>query len=360
MGLFSKATLTVAFVVKGVAPSEQSMIGLDTVAKHVVIASIGADVDAKRRAHEFGAHYIELAPGTSISGAKNRVLCGAATTWVLYLGPFDVLDETAQHSLLEVMEKKGDGFILYQKRYTKKEKNALLPGFIANTGSSMERGSGYLLSGSLCLVRVKDGVMHDALGDITQSIVAAGGVVGEANIFIHSYEEFEGSATNALTIEDRTRAVGERPSARGYFDLACAHVHKKNYDAALQAFAKANELDPNNVDVLNNMGITLVMQGRRVKATKVLLRALRIHPGSATSFNNPYPFSSLFATIGTVFKDMAEYKKAIIAYEKAIRIGHPDKDMLQAHVDGMKRHLEQKVKPSYQFGVMVDKNAEDL
>lgn len=356
MVFFGKKTVTIAFIVKDTPPSEQGLIGLDKLAQRVIIASVGANPAAKQRAKDFGCAYLELPSGTGIGSARNKILEEADTTWVLYLQPFDVLSPDSHKDFIDIMGKKGDAFVLYKKHYTKKEKNALLPGFIPNTGSSMERGSGYLLSGELCMVRNKKDIQHDALGDPTASINLFNGDIGEANYFIHDYQEFENpTAKDAATISELQKRADEAPNARTYFELACAHVHAKNHDAALQAFAKANEFDKNNIDVLNNLGITFFNAGQRAKAIKILLAALKIHPDKATNFNNPYPFSNIFATIGTVFKEQGEFKKAIVAYEKAIRMGHPDKGLLQAHVDGMNRNLENRVQPNYQFSAGFEK-----
>lgn len=350
MGLFRKKTVTVAFIVKDILPSEQSLIGLDKLASCVIIASIGANPQAKQRAQDFGYTYLELPSKIGVGAARNRILDEANTTWILYLGAFDVLDPNSGKDFIDLMGKKGDAFVLYKKRYTQKKRDVLLPGFIANTGLVMERGSGYLLSGELCMVRNKKNIHHDELGDPSASIKLFNGDIGEANYFIHNYQEFENpTAKSAITVEELQARAGEASSARAYFELACAHVHAKNQDAALQAFTKANEIDRFNIDVLNNLGIAFFNAGERAKALKILLTALKIHPDKATSFNNPYPFSSLFATIGTVFKEQGEFKKAIVAYEKAIRMGHPDKDFLQAHVDGMKRNVDSRVTPKHHF-----------
>lgn len=52
-----------------------------------------------------------------------------------------------------------------------------------------------------------------------------------------------------------------------------------------------------------------------------------------------------------IYADQGEYQKAIIAYEKAVRMGHPDKALLENQVARLKFHLGEK--PEYSFGATV-------
>ncbi|MDA7776566.1 tetratricopeptide repeat protein [Alphaproteobacteria bacterium] len=74
------------------------------------------------------------------------------------------------------------------------------------------------------------------------------------------------------------------------------------------SFYAASQIQPNNPDVYNNLGIALQEQGKLEDAVKAFKKALNITPDSATIYNN----------LGNIFKRLGNSKQAVSAYDQAI------------------------------------------
>jgi tetratricopeptide (TPR) repeat protein len=66
--------------------------------------------------------------------------------------------------------------------------------------------------------------------------------------------------------------------ARGYGELGFASLYKKRHDSSLAAYERAVELNPNDADILAEMGDSLVYSGHAQRAVELLKRAMRLNP----------------------------------------------------------------------------------
>jgi tetratricopeptide (TPR) repeat protein len=65
---------------------------------------------------------------------------------------------------------------------------------------------------------------------------------------------------------------------RGYSELGFACLYKRQHEASLAAYEKAVELNPNDADILAEMGDCLTYSGDPSRAVEFLNRAMRLNP----------------------------------------------------------------------------------
>ncbi|MDD3627119.1 MAG: tetratricopeptide repeat protein [bacterium] len=95
-----------------------------------------------------------------------------------------------------------------------------------------------------------------------------------------------------------------------YLDLAFCYTEVADKVKALDFFSKAHKLDPENTNILNNIGLLYARNNQYDEALKILKKAIVIEPENALLFQN----------LGNIYFSMGMYSEAEEAYKKAIEI----------------------------------------
>lgn len=95
-----------------------------------------------------------------------------------------------------------------------------------------------------------------------------------------------------------------------HMSIGNAHFEKRNYPYALQELLRAEELDPRNPLIQNNLGLVYFMRQRYDLSEKHLLKALALEPKFSDARNN----------LGRVYIDMKRY----VDSEKMLRMALAD------------------------------------
>ena len=96
--------------------------------------------------------------------------------------------------------------------------------------------------------------------------------------------------------------VTDPSDARGYGELGFVNLYRKDHDASLSAFETALQLNPNDTDIMSNMGDALTHCGRSEEAITLLNRALLLNPF--------YPDQYLWYLGGAYF-NLKQYEEAV-------------------------------------------------
>jgi TolB-like protein len=103
--------------------------------------------------------------------------------------------------------------------------------------------------------------------------------------------------------------------ARGHSELGFACLYKKQHEASIAAYERAVELNPNDADILADMGDSLTSSGFPERAIEAIRRAMRLNP--------LHPDSYLWH-LGEAYFDLSRYVDAIPVLKKM-------RDQSQAH-----------------------------
>jgi len=90
--------------------------------------------------------------------------------------------------------------------------------------------------------------------------------------------------------------------ARGYGELGFVNLYRKDHDASLSAFETALHLNPNDTDIMSNMGDAMAHCGRSEEAIALLNRAL---------FLNPFYPDQYLWYLGGAYFNLRQYEEAI-------------------------------------------------
>ena len=96
-------------------------------------------------------------------------------------------------------------------------------------------------------------------------------------------------------------------------DLAIRHHRAGELSKAVGAYQKILEIDPNQPDALNLLGVIARADGNSAQAVKLISRSLKVRPDFADAHNN----------LGNAFTDMGKPDNALASYNRAIAI-NPD------------------------------------
>lgn len=101
-------------------------------------------------------------------------------------------------------------------------------------------------------------------------------------------------AQNAINIDTQ--------DARGFGELGFAHLYRKEYEAAISAYERATQLNPNDADLMSDMADALAHCGRSEEAIALLEKAMRLNPF--------YPDQYVWH-LGGAYYNMKDYERAI-------------------------------------------------
>lgn len=127
-------------------------------------------------------------------------------------------------------------------------------------------------------------------------------------------------STQVLTHEllDEQRQVHQlvearenRERARQLNNAGVLSYHQGLYDASVQRFREATELDPTLAEAFNNLGLSYTEMGREEEAVVAFQRAIELDPGSGQVYNN----------LGYLYYRKGDLTQAIEMYQRAIQRG---------------------------------------
>lgn len=114
----------------------------------------------------------------------------------------------------------------------------------------------------------------------------------------------------------------EAPATEFYrlFDAAVQLADKKQFDAAVPAWKKALDLDPNDPRGHNNLGVALVETGKTDEAIAEYRKSLELNAASSQTHNN----------LGSALAEKRSVDEAVPEFEKAVEL---NPDNAAAHVN---------------------------
>ncbi len=115
-----------------------------------------------------------------------------------------------------------------------------------------------------------------------------------------------------------SKTEGITKKAGLYFAAGTQSLVERQYTEALQNLTKANELAPNNPEILNNLGMAYFFKGETNLAVKTLRRAMKLDEDNSDTKNN---LASIYYKQGDVTTAEKLYKEVLrnLTYDKQAR-----------------------------------------
>lgn len=145
-----------------------------------------------------------------------------------------------------------------------------------------------------------------------------------------------------------------------YFGAGTQYMMDQEYTQALQSLMKANELEPNNSEIINNLGMAYYFKGEVDLAVKFLNQSIKLNDKNTDAKVN---LASIYFNQGNADEAEALYKKVLkdLTYEKQARtyfnLGIVEAD--RKNMDGAEKYFKRSLQedenycPSYfQLGLL--------
>ena len=99
-------------------------------------------------------------------------------------------------------------------------------------------------------------------------------------------------------------------SARAHYVLGITYADAGKYEQALETFLRAEQLDPTNSSIMNDIGVTLVNLGRRGEACEAFKKAVDLEANNTEAFAN----------LTTCYFLKRDYRAALAVGEQALAL----------------------------------------
>jgi len=119
-------------------------------------------------------------------------------------------------------------------------------------------------------------------------------------------DESEDTLAHALDIAMQAVSLDEG-DARGHAGVGFVSLYQKRHDASINAYQRALQLNPNDADVISNLGDTLAHAGRSGEAVELLSKAMHLNPF--------YPDEYLW-NLGGAHYNLKQYREALNSVEQ--------------------------------------------
>ena len=126
--------------------------------------------------------------------------------------------------------------------------------------------------------------------------------------------------TLKLELENASTAVRLDPNDyQAQWVLGWASLYNRQYEKAMAGYLRARDLNPNDADLLADMGNLLIYVGQPKQAIDQVKEAIRLNPLHATWY---------VYYLGWAYEEAGMPKEAIEIFEKAIDLQNPDEEQL--------------------------------
>ena len=350
------------------------------------------------------------------SAARNESIKHAAKDWILVLDADEILDEEGARKIGEIVKKeKADGFLFPQKNYTNESNVA---GYLPCAEDEFSKGySGFYISIICRLFRNRKGYNFSGLVHelVEPSIQEKKGEIAIEGVLIHHYgnsnpeisnrkkryylmlsekkaeknptaenycelgilykensrvEEAEKSFLKAVSLNDKNAAalyelgiineaknnfdkaieyykkcVQIKNDGEAFFGLGTCYLKKNMLKESFEYFTKSLIINPNKYSIYNNLGAIHERNGNFKEAVEMLEIGIRLNPMNVIGFYN----------LGVVYDKIREKEKALACFERALALGHKNKEILEKKIKELKLSVENSVKYRYSFNAGNDK-----
>lgn len=184
---------------------------------------------------------------------------------------------------------------------------SLLSRATAETRNQVERGLAKVLEEMVSIrdARIQIQAALDALTRETREVAALARRVESAQVLTHELLDEQRQTTAKLDARDK------RERARQLNNAGVMSYHQGAYDASVDHFKQAIDLDPNLAQAYNNLGLSYTEMGRDEEATSAFQRALEIDPTIGQVYNN----------LGYLYSRRGQLDQAVEMYQRAIQRG---------------------------------------
>jgi tetratricopeptide (TPR) repeat protein len=388
---------------------ETCLNSVKDIVAEIIIVDTGSKDNNKKTAKKFGAKVFDFKWTGDISAARNESLKHARKEWILVLDAGDELDDAGRMGIKDLTQKKNDAYVFITKNYTN---DASTPGFILEEHiKNRKKYAGFYATPKLRLFRNRKGfkftgALRESISSDSKSLE-----VEATNIIVHHYgysDAAEASSERKLYLEICRKKVKEEPDSASCCQLGMLEMESGEKEKAINSFKKSVEMDPrnrlalyqlgilhqskkdydsainyyteslrvkNDFDAYNNLGVCYLRKGMLKEANRNFKKALLLNKNKHTVYNNlgsvlekmgklDNAFKLLvigiklnpnnvagYYNLGIVLDKMKRFEDAVTSYEKAIELGHKNKDKIKERVEQIKNILASQPNYNYEFKV---------
>ena len=136
-------------------------------------------------------------------------------------------------------------------------------------------------------------------------------------ILLQQQGEIEQAIEKWRSIANVAEGVDSQLQARAWFSVGYLYGEEDNWEAAVGAYDKALELNPDLVEAYNNRGVMQNKLGQYEAALADLNEAIRLKPNYLNAYNNR----------GVAKRNLGQYDEALADYDKALELEPNDAEV---------------------------------
>jgi len=247
------------------------------IADTIVIGDTGSTDNSVDIARTYGAHVLDVPWTHDFAAARNAVLAQAPGDWLLHMDADENLDATGARAIRTLVNDDGCGADAVEVMLANYSDDIRAWRWVASPPNDPNaRGrAGYIAVPLLRLFRNRRGFTYrePVHENITESVIAHGGVIGQAHqITIHHHGFGQGRPEKAARyLAIASAKTEQRPrDPKSWHDLAEQLVSMDRADDARVAAQKALALDPTHLGAATTLANLLLNAGELDAAKEVL------------------------------------------------------------------------------------------
>ncbi len=390
---------------------EQCLSSAKAIVDELIVVDTGSTDKTKDIAKRVGAKIFDFKWVDDFSAARNESIKHATKDWVLVLDADETLEQDSVKAIKEMIgDKEADAFLFLQKNYTNESSIA---GFVNGNIGKDEKYAGWYGSLIVRLFRNRkgyefSGTVHEL---VEPSIEAKEGKIKTANVSIRHYGNADpqlAKKKRSIYLELCKKKVKRHPDSQSYFELGVLFKENWNSEEAINSLKKAVELNPKHgmalyelgvlyeaqkdydeaiknykeslkingsSEAFQNLGVCCFKKGMLKEAYRNLVKAMLLNPNKYTIYNNIgavmeklgnydsainmlmlgiklNPNNTVgYYNLGIVFDKKRDFANAIKNYERAVELGHKNKEEIRKRIKQLEHIMENNPKYGYSFKI---------
>ncbi|RMD65874.1 glycosyltransferase [Candidatus Pacearchaeota archaeon] len=288
----------------------------------IVVVDTGSSDNTKEIAREFGAKIFSAAWEGDFAKARNISLEKATKDWILVLDADELISPKDHKKIVEFLSQTDAvGVALITRNYTPDSRAAGWKSVEGDEYAESQGWVGWYENFKIRLFRnnpkVKfSGKVHESVRDSLKSL----GKIVALNVPVHHYGYFDKqSMASKGKVYEKLGAekLNESNDWRACYELGRQCLHNGEVERALELFARATELNPNDFKSWFMLGSAYLLSNANDaldKAIEALNASLKINPN----------YNATYTNIGIAYAKQGKTKRAIEFFKKSISLNNKD------------------------------------